>query len=589
MAKKFFTDESLATFVNETKTYTNNAIAELSSVVVYTSDSNENISVETDEVLTPEGGVTESVVNNKIAAAKNELIGTADDLATADTINGAKNYAKELEDNVLRLTNNDNLLSKSKVFVGKKYVGHEADVAYCSYQAVAVKNGVSYTIGAPFFTIAKKGEVIVTHTYPSPNNFEYTADFDGELYISSASNHLCPFVCETAKLTESTGLFSESALAQMLGSEKRSAVSQFLLTESLKPKFSLKNYAYGNLFNDPISVEEGIYYKYAEAGKVVYGTQSEIYSTVVLPVKPNTHYTSSAIRFLIRLKEPLILKNDTVYAINGAENVTSFDSEEANYVAISYKFKEIANPFLYETGTIAGGVTPSSVWYSPEWLKPVSPLFGKTIVNFGDSIAENRSDSESYAVQLKKQIRGTLKDYAVGGSTVSRVAGQTMGCILTQIETHIVNYSSEIPDVILIDGGANDFSQSRTVGEVIGNSNQYNENSYTVTFDETTFLGALEKSIQLLRSTYPSAIIVFIIPHKHMRLSATWEQMLTGIRECARKWSIALLDMDKDGQLNSRLSNMRIYTDEGGTHQNTLGNTKFYLPRLLRLLENYFI
>lgn len=54
MAKKFFTDESLATFVNETKTYTNNAVAELSSVVVYASDSNENISTETDGILASE-------------------------------------------------------------------------------------------------------------------------------------------------------------------------------------------------------------------------------------------------------------------------------------------------------------------------------------------------------------------------------------------------------------------------------------------------------------------------------------------------------------------------------------------------------
>lgn len=48
MTKKFFTDESLATFVNETKTYADNAVAELSSIVVYASDSNENVIAETD-------------------------------------------------------------------------------------------------------------------------------------------------------------------------------------------------------------------------------------------------------------------------------------------------------------------------------------------------------------------------------------------------------------------------------------------------------------------------------------------------------------------------------------------------------------
>lgn len=50
MTKKFFTDESLATFVNETKTYADNAVAELSSIVVYASDSNENVIAETDGI-----------------------------------------------------------------------------------------------------------------------------------------------------------------------------------------------------------------------------------------------------------------------------------------------------------------------------------------------------------------------------------------------------------------------------------------------------------------------------------------------------------------------------------------------------------
>ncbi len=77
MAKKFFTDESLATFVNETKTYTNNAVAELSSVVVYASDSNENISTETDGILASEVSyinTTSGLSSTNVQAAIDELL-----------------------------------------------------------------------------------------------------------------------------------------------------------------------------------------------------------------------------------------------------------------------------------------------------------------------------------------------------------------------------------------------------------------------------------------------------------------------------------------------------------------------------------
>ena len=218
-----------------------------------------------------------------------------------------------------------------------------------------------------------------------------------------------------------------------------------------------------------------------------------------------------------------------------------------------------------------------------------SSLIGKTIVNFGDSIAENRTDSTSYAVQLRGLTGGTLYNYAQGGSTISRLENQTMGCILTQVENYISTHANTKTDIVLINGGANDYSQSRVVGSVTKTSNHYALTDYTVEFDETTYLGALELCIKKLRESYVDSIIVFVIPHKHNRLDDKWETMMNGAREICKKWCISVLDMDKDGQLNSRLPQMRIYTDAGGTHQNTLGNTKYYLPKLVRLLENYFI
>lgn len=63
------------------------------------------------------GGVAESVVNEKIATAKRELIGGADDLTDADTIHAAKNLArglvKGLESKVVKTTELNNAINSA--------------------------------------------------------------------------------------------------------------------------------------------------------------------------------------------------------------------------------------------------------------------------------------------------------------------------------------------------------------------------------------------------------------------------------------------------------------------------------------------
>lgn len=66
--------------------------------------------------------------------------------------------------------------------------------------------------------------------------------------------------------------------------------------------------------------------------------------------------------------------------------------------------------------------------------------------------------------------------------------------------------------------------------------------------------------------------------------------MLNGARNVCDKWSIALVDIDSSGQLNTRISIMKeSYTDEGGTHPNTMGIKRFYLPKIIYTLGQYYI
>ena len=166
----------------------------------------------------------------------------------------------------------------------------------------------------------------------------------------------------------------------------------------------------------------------------------------------------------------------------------------------------------------------------------------------------------------------------------------TRGCIYSQAVSAVNNNPDANYDIIMIDGCANDFGLNRTLGNIVGTAGQYEISDYTASFNYATILGAVEAIFKLLRNQYVGSIIVFVIPHKNDRTGAYWESILDGIRLACDKWSIGLLDMDKNGELNSRIVAMRTdYTDEGGTHPNTLGIQKFYLPKLIGLLDNYFV
>lgn len=99
MTKKFFTDESLATFVNETKTYADNAVAELSSIVVYASDSNENVIAETDGINASEV----SYVNTASGLSSTNVQSAIDELSEETS---------QLSSEIVDLPNNEILIGK---------------------------------------------------------------------------------------------------------------------------------------------------------------------------------------------------------------------------------------------------------------------------------------------------------------------------------------------------------------------------------------------------------------------------------------------------------------------------------------------
>lgn len=294
-----------------------------------------------------------------------------------------------------------------------------------------------------------------------------------------------------------------------------------------------------------------------------------------------------------------------IYDTNKTYKSYSYSGSSENYVTFTLSangYVRFSMPAKATTMLVSGSVAPSEyIPYGLEYLNSdigITPkndkrFEGIVIANIGDSIAEYREDSHNYASQFCDLTGAILTtDLAVSGSTMSYIVGQAMGSVVKQAEALVTNgtYSTQDYKIILVDGGANDLSENRTVGAVVKTNDYYAPEDYTAEFDQSNFIGAMEQTFKLLRNKWTSAIIVFVIPHKHGRYAGNWNAMIDGMHEVCDKWSIAVLDMYKDGELNTRIPAMITgYTDEGGTHPTTLGIKKFYLPKLVGLLNNYFV
>jgi hypothetical protein len=101
-ASKDYADEAAASALNSAKEYVNGISSDLDGKITAV-----------DTKLT--GYATLTGVEGDIAAAKSEVIGTADDLSSANTVNGAKKYAKEYTDEAVAAIGIDNYIKHGEV------------------------------------------------------------------------------------------------------------------------------------------------------------------------------------------------------------------------------------------------------------------------------------------------------------------------------------------------------------------------------------------------------------------------------------------------------------------------------------------
>lgn len=288
--------------------------------------------------------------------------------------------------------------------------------------------------------------------------------------------------------------------------------------------------------------------------------------TPYIKIEPNTTYTimettNSAFADVNRLrcykedKTPCEAITTTRNETNGTYTFTT--NLDAKYIRISCVKKPIFatsvsagldrlipsfnSQFMLVYGTqYPSEYTPYSGDYyqltskiSPENLEDnlkelLTPLYKKTIVNFGDSIFGNARPPEDISTILANMTGATVYNCAFGGCRMSQHTGHWDAFSMYRLAYSIVNNDwtlqdealnyydrtsyAEEPlallksidfnnvDIITINYGTNDWN---------ANCPLENENDL---FDTTTFLGALRYSVDLLQTKFPNLKIVFLSP-----------------------------------------------------------------------------
>ena len=213
-----------------------------------------------------------------------------------------------------------------------------------------------------------------------------------------------------------------------------------------------------------------------------------------------------------------------------------------------------------------------------------SPLYNAQIMKFGDSIMKATGYTGFVEAIASKYNMGVI-DYSVGGATIT-YNGNGTNDIVRQVDNAITE--NRETDYIVINGYTNDIISSRNLP--LGSISTL----YDSPLDTTTFTGSLEYIIKSLKNNWPTAKILYVIVHKMASRpfdrQEAWGQR---IREVMRKWSIPIVDIYNEGQLNSYLPIMRdLYTAPSSTagqgdstHPNDLGY-RFYDPIFENVISN---
>lgn len=287
-------------------------------------------------------------------------------------------------------------------------------------------------------------------------------------------------------------------------------------------------------------------------------------------------------------------KQLTEYMNTETQNYT-YTATEDGYIRVSYYYSD-SSSMQIEYGTTPTAYEPYNLTLEKyaglsDFMKTqVSGMIEHEdfsdlhLVVFGDSIMHGAgnpqaSDADGYygvGDILHEKYGLSFDDYSISGALVESISDVQYDekAIYQQILNAIDDNIN--PDFIIIDGLSNDIVRG-TLG-TLGTSYDYATQGYS------NFTNALEWCFGTLKTNFPDAPILYVIPHSSLGRDYTTElQFGERAREICRKWSIPIADVYKDGNLNSRIpAQLQLYTnypaETTGTHPNRSGYDYSYIP-----------
>lgn len=177
---------------------------------------------------------------------------------------------------------------------------------------------------------------------------------------------------------------------------------------------------------------------------------------------------------------------------------------------------------LYAAGPVEGGLC--DLFWRPFEVVPISGWEGATIATFGDSITwydgqvfnSSHVQSGQAAIGYQSHIRADL------GATVTNLG--VSGYAMREICDLIQATSLSGVDVVTITSGANDFKDGEPIGTIATPGS---------TFNEGTFIGALQAAIEHISNTYPTTRIFLLTPIQGWSgatlMPTTWPQAIADV------------------------------------------------------------
>lgn len=279
------------------------------------------------------------------------------------------------------------------------------------------------------------------------------------------------------------------------------------------------------------------------------------------------------------------------YKIDGDYFSLSVRRSDYAYITPKSMSNSVIQAYSYKNFKAIINETDLSQSLKDSLLTKTTTVRNTNILSFGDSVAKgigNRIDdvATSYAriIAQKYNVENKLYDYSVGGKCMS---GKWKDGVVNQVETAVNQHKNDDFSLIFLEGGINDITANITVGEV---GTSYNASD----FDDTTFCGALEKSIYLITKTWTKSKLIFIMPHHMAALDQTKQkEQHDKVIEICTKWGVPVADVYAAGGMNTCIEEMAVYYcnyksgepfNRDTAHPNNIGYKKCYVPLIEKMI-----